>query len=156
MTLLIKLSLFFLRVPLLEIELGLEVGEDDVDRGKNDFLGVVGGEGSVVGVAGVAGRGVVALVGVDGSSLGGPSPLAIPLLVLLTSSGLGPPFSSSFRVLEEEVPVEVFLGPPTGRAWVEGVSVCFGGSAMGGALSTVLVSFTGTMKSGAFRLEGVG
>jgi len=40
LTLLIKLSLFLLRVPLLEIELGLDVGEDDVDRGKNDFLGV--------------------------------------------------------------------------------------------------------------------
>ena len=106
--------------------------------------------------------GVLDLTGVDGGCLAG-SAFTIPLLVslgCLTSSGLGSFFSSSFfserRVLEEEVPVEAFLGLLIGRAWVEGVSTCLKGSATGGRLSIVLASFTGTKTSGAFRLAGVG
>ena len=164
LTLLIKLSLFFLKLAFLEIELpGLEGGDDDEDLRKYDFFGVVGGEGNIVGVAGVAGRvGVVTLVGVDGGCLAGCSPLPVPFCCL-TSSGLVSFvsfFSSSFfsvrRVLEEVVPVEGFLGLLIGREWVEGVSVCMTGSKAGGFLSTVLASFTGTIKSGAFGLAGVG
>jgi len=160
-----KLSLFFMKLPLLEIVLpGLELGEDDVDPGKYDFFGVVGGEESVAGVAGVVGRvGVVlGLTGVDGGCLAGSSAFTIPLLVPLSclTSGFTSFFSSSFfsarRVLEEEVPVEAFLGLLTGRAWVEGVSVCLGGSTTGGCLAAVLTSFTGIMGSGDFRLGGVG
>lgn len=99
-------------------------------------------------------------MGVDGSTLAG-SPLTVPLPVpvcCFTGSGLVSFFSSSFfsvrRVLEEEVPVEGFLGLLTGRVWVEGISVCLGGSTPGGCLSTALGSFTGTIKSGAFWLGG--
>ena len=160
----IKLSLLFLKLLFLESDLpGLEVGDEDPDLGKYDFFGVVGGEENVGGVAGEAGRvGVLDLTGVDGGCTAG-SAFTIPLLVplsCLTSSGLGSFFSSPFfsesRVLEEEVPVEAFLGLLIGRVWVEGVSVCLGSSVMGGRLSTVLASFTGTMTSGAFRLAGVG
>jgi len=85
LTLVIKLSLFFLKLLLLEIVLpGLELGEDDVDPGKYVFFGVVGGEENVDGVAGVAGRmGVLALTGVDGGCLEG-SAFTIPLLVPLS------------------------------------------------------------------------
>jgi len=101
------------------------------------------------------------LVGVDGNCWAGTPPtvpLPVPLCCLV-SSGLGSFFSSFFsvgRVLEEEVPVEGLLGMLTGRAWVEGVSVCVGGWTTGGFLSTVVGSFTGTTKSGAFRLGGAG
>jgi len=101
----------------------------------------------------------VDFVGVDGSCLTG-SPPTVPLPVpacCLVSSGLASFFSSFFsarRVLEEAVPVEAFLELLTGRAWVEGGSVCLGGSTTGGLLSTVFGSFTGTTKSGAFGMEG--
>ena len=160
---LIKLSLFFFFfLSFLEIESPelLEEGEDGADLWKYDFFGVVGGEGNIVGVAGVTGTaGVVALWGVDGSCLAGSLPSLLPLCCL-TSSGLVSFCSSSFfsvrRVLEEEVPVEGFLGLLTGRVWVEGVSVCLTGSGAGGCLSTVVASFTGTKTSGAFVLAGVG
>lgn len=120
------------------------------------------------------------LVGVDGNCLGSSPPtvpLPVPLCGLVSTglgstglvstglgfSGLGSSSlgsSSSFfsvgRVLEEEVPVEALLELLTGRAWVEGGSVCLGGSTTGGFLSTVLGSFTGTTKSGAFRAGGAG
>lgn len=105
--------------------------------------------------------GVLDLTGVDGGCLAG-SPFAIPLPVPLgvTSSGLGCLLSSSFfserRVLEEEVPVEAFLGLLIGREWVEGVSVCLRGSTTGVFLSAAPGSFTGTKTSGALRLAGVG
>jgi len=159
-----KLSLFFMRLPLLEIVLpGLEEGEDDVDPGKYDFFGVVGGE-NVAGVVGVVGRvGVVlGLMGEDGGCLAGSSAFAIPLLVPLSclTSGFGSFFSSSFfsarSVLEEEVPLEAFLGLLIGRLWVEGASMYLGGSTAGGCLTAVVTSFTRTMGSGDFRLGGVG
>jgi len=111
------LSLFFLKLLFLEIvPPGLEVGEEDVDR-KSDFLGVVGGEGNIVGVVGVAGMvGVLALTGVDGGCLAGSSLCTVPFpdpLGCLTGSGLTSVFSSFFsvvRVLEEVVPFEAFLG----------------------------------------------
>ena len=112
----------------------------------------------LVGLVGVDGG---CLAGVDGGCLGGSTatvPLPVPLCCLV-SSGLVSFFSSFFsvrRVLEEVVPVDAFLGLVTGRAWVEGVSVCLGGSTTRGPLSTVLGSFTGTTKSGAFGMEGVG
>ena len=164
LTLWTKLSLFFRKLLLLETEPpGLE-GGDGFDPGKKDFFGVVGGEGNVAVLDGVAGRtGVLALVGVDGGSFVGSLPFTVPLpfpLGCLTPSGLAPFVSSSFfsvrRVLEEEVPVEAFLGLLTGGPWVEGVSVCLGGSTTGGRLSTVVASFTGIMGSGAFRLGGAG
>jgi len=66
--LVIKLSLFFLKLLFLErVLLGLEVGEDDADPGKYDFLGVVGGETNLGGVTGVAGKvGDLSLTGVAG------------------------------------------------------------------------------------------
>ena len=105
--------------------------------------------------------GVLDLTGVDGGCLAGsPFPIPLPVPLGATSSGLGCLLSSSFfserRVLEEEVPVEAFLGLLIGRAWVEGVSVCFGGSTTGGFLTAALGSFTGTKTSGDLRLAGVG
>ena len=160
---LMKLSLFFLKLLFLErVLLGLEGGEEEADPGKWGLFGVVGGEENVGGDTGVVGIvGVLDFTGVDGGCLAG-SPFAIPLPVPLgvASSGLGCFLSSSFfserRVLEEEVPVEAFLGLLIGRAWVEGVSVCLGGSTTGGRLSAVLGSFTGTKTSGDLRLAGVG
>jgi len=85
LTLVIKLSLFFLKLLFLDIvPPGLEVGDEDADLGKYDFFGVVGGEGNLVGVVGVAGIvGVLTLVGVDGGCLAGSSACTIPLLVPL-------------------------------------------------------------------------
>ena len=120
-----KLSLFFLRLPFLEIELfGLEGAEDEGDPGKYDFLGVVGGEANFGGVAGVAGMmGDLSFTGVAGGWLAGSSVLTTPLVVplgCLAFSGSGSLLSSSFfstgRVLEEDVPVEAFLGLLIGRA----------------------------------------
>ena len=130
----IKLSLFFLKLDFLEsVRPGLEAGVEDGDPDKYGFFGVVGGEENVDGVTGVVGRvGVLTLTGVDGGCFAG-SAFTTPLLVPLgrgTSSGLGSFFSSSFfsssffsassffserRVLEEEVPVEAFLGLLIGR-----------------------------------------
>ena len=104
------------------------MGVEDGDPEKYGFFGVVGGEENVDGVTGVVGRvGVLTLTGVDGGCFA-VSAFTTPLLVPLgrgTSSGLGSFFSSSFfsassffserRVLEEEVPVEAFLGLLIGR-----------------------------------------